>query len=134
MKKSIKSIQEFVNAVDVYKEKFPDDEKFNSVINALYPRLNPFFKQYHQACADIKLGLANTDKNGSLLYNPTSGGKEFAFTKEGYCKLQKQLADLLVDERFEFEPIYIDGGMEHFPAEVVTYFEGFIIEPTEEEE
>lgn len=131
MKTTIVRIQKFISTADQLVKEYPENEKAAAVIRRMTERVSPCFQEYHKLWADIKLALANTDKNGSLLYDPTDK-KEFAYTKEGYKELQKQTLALQNEDRFEFEPIIIDSEL--IPEKFHSCFEGFIISRPEVEE
>lgn len=131
MKTNIIRIQNFVNAANQFADAHKENEKANAAIRRVFERVNSCFSDYHRAWDDIKLSLANTDKNGSLLYNPNSETKEFAYTKEGYKELKKQTLELQREERFEFEPIIIETEL--VPEEYRPAFEGFVITASEKD-
>ncbi|MCF0074485.1 hypothetical protein LZD49_28630 [Dyadobacter sp. CY261] len=133
MKASIKQIQNFLNAAAHFVDNHPQEEQVLKTIERIAKRLQPFFQEYHEAKYDIELGLANTDKNGSLLYDLESDGKRFSFTKENMVIVRTRLKALLNDKRFEFEPIIIEDFPVDLREEYKDFFQGFLIKNEDEQ-
>ncbi|MGA9651864.1 hypothetical protein [Pedobacter sp.] len=129
MKTSINRLNLYAQAVQHIQKDFAHNEKLIKAIQELSNVVDPFFGQYHKSLRNLKLKYANTDANGSLLYRPD--GKEFACTKEDFIKLEEEIEALFNEEKYEFEPVYINELPKDIPAELIPLLEGFVIKKQE---
>lgn len=129
MKTSIRRLNLYAQAVPHIRKEFAHNEKLIKAIDSLSPVVDPFFGQYQKSLRNLKLKYANTDAHGSLLYRPD--GKEFACTKEDFVKLEEEIEALFNEEKFEYEPVYINELPKDIPSELIPLLEGFVIKKQE---
>lgn len=124
MKVSFKQIEGFVQAANEFVSRSPKEEKAITVLRRISARFAPFVDAQIEYEDDIKLGLANTDRNGSVLYDSDSNGTRYAFTVENLKKVKALLKESKSEEKYEVQPFPLDY---EFPEDLAPSFEGFII-------
>lgn len=124
MKTSIKRIQEFFKAAEVYLAEFPGESKIKYAIDKVGPRLGECVSAYNEQREDIELEHAKTDDKGIILFD-YSQGKNYQFTKEDFKEVRRKTKELYNGETFEFKAHIVSD--ETLPEKYHELFDGFII-------
>lgn len=122
MKVNFNQIRGFLQASNEFIIRCPKEEGVISVLRHMSSRFVPLVDAQIEVEDDIKLSLANTDKNGSILYDSDSNGTRYAFTVENLKTVKKLLRALRAEEKYEVQPFYLDYK---FPEDLAPFFKGF---------